>query len=215
MSWPTASRSAIVGSPSSTPRPRSSAAPGSPSSTTTTRGWRERPRTTRPAPSPPLTSTKRQAGWPPILIEEGAEVLTVYDQNGNYGHPDHIQVHHVGIRAAELAGTARVYEATINRDHLLELMAQRAEEMAEIADAPDPEEMNLGVPAEQVTTTVDVRAFIEHKRAAMAAHASQITDESFFMVMPEEAFVAAFGQEWYIRRGSVRATVEDTLFPPP
>jgi len=27
-----------------------------------------------------------------ILEEEHADVLTVYDSNGNYGHPDHIQV---------------------------------------------------------------------------------------------------------------------------
>ena len=148
-----------------------------------------------------------------ILREENAEVLTVYDENGNYGHPDHIQVHHVGIRAAELAATPRVYEATINRDYLLELMAARAAEMAEIEGAPDPDEMNLGMPAEVITTTVDVRAWVPTKRAAMAAHASQITDESFFMQMPEEAFAAAFGQEWFIRRGPDRAAVEDTLFP--
>src|SRR4051794_18051953 len=40
-----------------------------------------------------------------ILRAERADVLTVYDDNGNYGHPDHIQVHRVGMRAAELAGT--------------------------------------------------------------------------------------------------------------
>src|SRR5215210_4215122 len=53
-----------------------------------------------------------------ILTEEDADVLTIYDENGNYGHPDHIQVHRVGSRAAELAGTPRVYMNTINRDHL-------------------------------------------------------------------------------------------------
>ena len=148
-----------------------------------------------------------------ILTEEDAEVLTVYDERGNYGHPDHIQVHHVGIRAAELANTPRVYEATVNRDHFLALMAARSEEMAAIEGAPDPEDFDLGMPAEVITTTVDVRPFIATKRAAMAAHASQINDESFFMVMPEEAFLAAFGQEWFIRRGTDRAAVEDTLFP--
>src|SRR5262245_37776892 len=35
-----------------------------------------------------------------ILVEENADVLTVYDDNGGYGHPDHIQVHRVGMRAA-------------------------------------------------------------------------------------------------------------------
>ncbi len=148
-----------------------------------------------------------------ILIEESAEVLTIYDERGNYGHPDHIQVHHVGIRAAEIARVSRVYEATVNRDHFLELMSQRSEELADLPDAPDPEEFELGMPAELITTTVDVRAFLDRKRAAMAAHASQITEESFFMKMPEEAFVAAFGQEWFIRRGPERAGVEDTLFP--
>ena len=51
-----------------------------------------------------------------ILREERADVLTVYDWHGNYGHPDHIRVHQVGHRAAELAGTPDVYEATLNRD---------------------------------------------------------------------------------------------------
>ena len=45
-------------------------------------------------------------------------MLTIYDDNGNYGHPDHIQVHRVGARAAELAGTPQVFEATMNRDYI-------------------------------------------------------------------------------------------------
>ena len=51
-----------------------------------------------------------------VLREENADVLTTYDWHGNYGHPDHIQVHRVGHRAAELAGTPAVFEATMNRD---------------------------------------------------------------------------------------------------
>ena len=42
-----------------------------------------------------------------ILREEDADVLTIYDDHGGYGHPDHIQVHRVGSRAAELAGRRR------------------------------------------------------------------------------------------------------------
>src|SRR5439155_4236962 len=51
-----------------------------------------------------------------ILADEDADVLTIYDDHGVYGHPDHIQIHRVGVRAAELAGTPRVYESTANRD---------------------------------------------------------------------------------------------------
>ena len=32
-----------------------------------------------------------------ILVEERADVLTSYDPNGGYGHPDHVQVHRVGV----------------------------------------------------------------------------------------------------------------------
>ena len=148
-----------------------------------------------------------------ILREEDAEVLTVYDERGNYGHPDHIQVHRVGIRAAEMAGTPRVYESTMNRDFIVDLMKSRAAEMAHIEDAPDPEEMDLGMPASMITTTVDVRDFVGQKRSAMVAHASQIPADSFFLQLPLDAFSAAFGQEWFIRRGDERATVEDTLLP--
>src|SRR5579863_3915051 len=38
-----------------------------------------------------------------ILDQEHADVFVTYDENGGYGHPDHIQVHRVGIRAAERA----------------------------------------------------------------------------------------------------------------
>jgi len=147
-----------------------------------------------------------------ILREEDAEVLTVYDERGGYGHPDHIQVHRVGIRAAELAGTARVYESTMNRDYLVELMKARADEMGVIPDAPDPEEMDLGMPAALITTTVDVSDFVDRKRAAMVAHASQIPADSFFLLLPPEAFRAAFGQEWFIRRGPRPDEHETWLF---
>src|SRR4051794_4544514 len=147
-----------------------------------------------------------------ILREEDAEVLTIYDENGNYGHPDHIQVHLVGVRAGELAATPRVYEATLNRDHMVEMMRRRATEMGEIEGAPNPEDFTMGMPASVITTTVDVRDYVGEKRAAMQAHASQIPDDSFFLQMPLEAFKEAFGLEWYIRRGDERRTDETWLY---
>lgn len=138
-----------------------------------------------------------------ILRDEQAEVLTVYDENGVYGHPDHIQVHRVGLRAAEMAGTGRVFMATVNRTYLQDL-ASRAEELGVTMPGDDggPTVDGLGVGEERVNAAVDVSDFLGAKRAAMAAHASQISETSFFLAVPPEAFAAMWGTEWYIRVGA-------------
>jgi LmbE family N-acetylglucosaminyl deacetylase len=150
-----------------------------------------------------------------ILEEEDADVLTVYDDHGNYGHPDHIQVHRVGVRAAEIAGTQRVYEATMNRDHMRQLMMST--DRPEGVELPDPDDeffRNFGTPEGDLTTAVDVTGFLAEKRAAMKAHPSQIAESSFFLAMPDDAFEAAFGVEWYVRRGAKRTgpPFETSLF---
>ena len=147
-----------------------------------------------------------------ILREENADVLTVYDENGGYGHPDHIQVHRVGVRGAELAGVDRVYESTLNRDYIVGLMRARVSEMPDIPDAPNPDDFTMGSSEDAITTTVDVRDFVEAKRAAMVAHASQISPDSFFLQLPLDAFREAFGYEWFIRRGPRPAEHEASLF---
>ena len=138
-----------------------------------------------------------------ILREESADVLTIYDENGNYGHPDHIQVHRVGSRAADLAGTPHVLEATISRAHVKALIAEAAAAGQQIGDAPDLEAESIifGVPDEAITTVVDVGDFLDRKRAAIAAHASQVHDTGPFLAMPPEVFRVAMGTEFYIRRG--------------
>lgn len=146
-----------------------------------------------------------------ILREEQAEVLTCYDDNGGYGHPDHIQVHRVGMRAAELTGTPRVYQNTINRDHMLRGMASFAEASAATElDLPEPD-VNFGQPESAITAAVDVTPYLSHKRAAMRAHASQISEQSFFLAMPDDAFAFAFGTEWFIRSGHGPGITETDL----
>jgi LmbE family N-acetylglucosaminyl deacetylase len=144
-----------------------------------------------------------------ILREENADVLTVYDDNGGYGHPDHIQVHRVGIKAAELAGTPRVYQNTMNRDQILR---GRVFMDATTDDMPDIEGRdNFGKPEEVITAAVDVSKYLDTKRAAMRAHASQISDSSFFLAMPMEAFSYGFGTEWFIRDGQGPGITETDL----
>lgn len=148
-----------------------------------------------------------------ILREEHADVLTCYDDNGSYGHPDHIQVHRVGLRAAELAGTPRVYQQTMNREH----MARGVKAFAEQAESTEFELPNLedmpefGKPEAVITAAVDVSPYLDAKRQAMRAHASQISEQSFFLAMPEENFRFSFGTEWFIREGQGPGITETDL----
>ncbi len=140
-----------------------------------------------------------------ILVEERADVLTVYDDNGGYGHPDHIQVHRVGVRAAELAAIDRVFEGTMNRD-AIERSMQTAVEAGLMApeDMPTADE-RFGKSEQLITHAVEVHDRVDQKLAAMRAHASQIGEDSFFLQMPRESFEEVFGTEWFIQRGVPRA----------
>jgi LmbE family N-acetylglucosaminyl deacetylase len=147
-----------------------------------------------------------------ILREEGPDdvVLTIYDDHGGYGHPDHIQVHRVGRRAAEIAGVARVFQGTMNRDDLIRGMRAAAEDDPTLLEElPDlDEEADFGSPEALITHAVDVRDALDLKRKAMIAHASQIADDSFFLAMPPEAFATGFGTEWFIELDATRAEGE-------
>jgi len=160
-----------------------------------------------------------------ILEEEHADVLTLYDENGIYGHPDHIKVWQVGVRAGEIAHTPKVYEATVNRTAWRRRVQEgnapvRTVETVDgvdtLRDVPEGEartiEFPLGVEEDQITTAIDVRDFVGLKKDAMRAHASQITEESFFLKMPDDVFREGFGTEWFILRGAPPGIHEDDLF---
>lgn len=150
-----------------------------------------------------------------VLRQEHADVFIVYDDHGGYGHPDHIQVHRVGVRAAELAGTPHVLEATFNRDHLRRLMeaAASAGDAPEGSEAPEVDDATFGSSDDEITTCIDVRDWTDRKRASMIAHASQIPPDSFFLSMDDDRFAEAFGQEWFIRRGPAVPGDDDWLLP--
>lgn len=132
-----------------------------------------------------------------ILAEVSADVLTIYDDHGLYGHPDHIQVHRVGLVAAERAGTAFVYEATVDRDRTVKRFREMAAELeAHGDDAPNIEDFEeFGVPEADLAYVIDVSAQAPAKRQAMVVHRSQISESSFFLTMPEERFAQMFNYE--------------------
>ena len=150
-----------------------------------------------------------------ILRDERADVLLVYDENGNYGHPDHVQVHRVGVRAAELADTPHVLEATVNRDTVRAFMeAMVASGEATWDDMPDLDnpDVPFGMPDEIITTRVDVRPWAERKVAAMRAHETQVGDLAPFLAMPFAVFREAMGTEFFIRRGVPAGHRDDDVF---
>lgn len=179
-----------------------------------------------------------------VLDRVGADVLTCYDFHGGYGHPDHIQVHRVGHLAAQRLGlggeaAGALFESTMNRTRISELMAAAGDLLGEDAPIPDVPasaqpaggtdgsrtagdtphheraaaeevaasaavEPDFGTSEEGITHAIDVTAVLDIKRASMAAHASQVAADSFFMTLPDEAFAAAFGTEWFILPGAPR-----------
>ncbi len=161
-----------------------------------------------------------------VLREEAADVLTVYDWHGTYGHPDHVQVHRVGVRAAQLVPGVRVLEATANRDEMARMIRDARERGLSIG-SPDPEEEDFdphgpaddgnpfGEPEDVLTLAVDVRDWADHKRRSMACHPSQITDSSFFLEMPDDAFADAFGTEWFIEHDAEPPPRRGWIFPDP
>ncbi|HEX3566735.1 MAG TPA: PIG-L family deacetylase [Acidimicrobiales bacterium] len=134
-----------------------------------------------------------------ILREERADVLVAYDEHGGYGHPDHVMVHRVGLRAAELADTPRVFMATVDRTYLQDLMPSVQGTGLEVTPEMTAMFETIGVPGARVTTEIDVRGYLDVKRSAMRAHASQIGDTGFFLAMSDDVFTAVWGNEWYVR----------------
>jgi LmbE family N-acetylglucosaminyl deacetylase len=98
---------------------------------------------------------------------------------------------------------------------MLRNMREFAERGVGPDEAPPVDEFELGVSEELVTTKIDVRAWLQHKRDAMRAHASQINEQSFFLSMPDEVFEVMWGTEWYIHRGVTTpvAEYETSLVP--
>jgi LmbE family N-acetylglucosaminyl deacetylase len=142
-----------------------------------------------------------------VLREEEADVVVLYDWHGIYGHPDHIQVHRVGHRAVDRAGTPKRFEATFNRDAaragMAEMVESGAPEFQDFDPAGPADDGNpFGTPESEIHLAVDVSAFVTAKRAAITCHASQVTDTSMFLAMPEEIFARAFGTEWFIEPGA-------------
>jgi LmbE family N-acetylglucosaminyl deacetylase len=135
-----------------------------------------------------------------VLHQEDADALVTYDETGIYGHPDHVQVHRASRMAADQAGTATVYEATVDREYLHFVETHLVEE-AILAGDLGMVRSHLGLPSVMITNAIDVSSELDRKRAAMAAHASQIPETTSAFQLGLEQFAAVYGWEWFVRHG--------------
>jgi LmbE family N-acetylglucosaminyl deacetylase len=154
-----------------------------------------------------------------ILRSENADLLLSYQPNGGYDHRDHVQVHRVGKRAAELAGTPRVLEATMPRKFLRLIV-----DLASLLRLPAPYDRDVVgtayAPRHTITHRINVFRFARQKRDALAAHRSQIgstgTVARMFWVLlrlPPQVFGVLFFREWFVDAtgppGEVRRDIFD------
>jgi LmbE family N-acetylglucosaminyl deacetylase len=153
-----------------------------------------------------------------LLRRYQPDVVVTYDENGFYGHPDHIQANRITMAAlAMTAMTPKVYWTTAPRS----MMQRFGEVMREFgADWEEPEAgedapamPEIGLPDEEITTWVDTTEFGGQKFDALAAHASQ-GENIFFLKMGKERFTELMGVETFVRvRDTSGAAVpENDLF---
>jgi len=154
----------------------------------------------------------------PILLEERPQVIVTYDENGFYGHPDHIQANRITRAALEQSGlTASLFYTAIPISAFARFRALMQEAGIEGPGSGDgdDEAPPFGTPDELVGAVIDVAAAADAKFDALAAHASQ-TESSFFLRMGRERFRIAFRNEWFVRAVDPfsRSGVDDDLFAP-
>jgi N-acetyl-1-D-myo-inositol-2-amino-2-deoxy-alpha-D-glucopyranoside deacetylase len=166
-----------------------------------------------------------------VVREVRPQVVVTYDENGGYGHPDHIQAHRVAMGAVAAAadpgyrpelGTAwdvaKVYWCCMP----CSVVRQGIDALAAAGDTgfegvPDATQVPFAVPDEDVAAAVEGQAFADAKRAAMCCHATQILVNGRFFALSNLLGQEILGTEYYrLAKGEPAAartgTWEDDLF---
>ena len=147
-----------------------------------------------------------------VVREVRPQVLLTYDDNGGYGHPDHIQAHRVAMRAVELAAdpsfgrgvpwqVEKVYWNAIPESVLREgirAVREAGDDTFFEGMDPDTDEMpSFVMPDDVVTTKIDGMDQVDAKMAAMRAHANQITVDGPFFALSNNLGNKVWGVEYY------------------
>jgi mycothiol S-conjugate amidase len=154
------------------------------------------------------------------------DLITYPDEQGHYPHPDHLRVHDISMLAWERAGDPewypeagepwvplKLYYSVWSRARVL---AQH-EKMLELGlESPfDDEWLNRPSADDRITTRVDVGDYLDVRRKALIAHATQVDPESpFWFALSPEMSKDAYPYDDYILAASRvdTSTPETDLF---
>ena len=164
-----------------------------------------------------------------IIRDFQPHVITTYDENGGYPHPDHIMCHQISVAAFDLAADPAVhpelgtawqasklyYSFTFHRAQFAALdqaMTERGLESPyteRLKDWPDDPEQ-----AARITTRVECAAYYHLRDQALLAHATQVDPEGPWFSIPLEVHKRAWPTEDYqLARCLVDSEIpEDDLF---
>ena len=146
-----------------------------------------------------------------IVREVRPQVVVTYDDNGGYGHPDHIQAHRVAVAAFDKAGdpsyapgqgepwqASKLYYTAVPKSVLQAgIDAMKAAGETDFFGVDSADDLPFGVPDEQVTTEVDASAWLDAKVGAMRAHRTQIAVDGPFFALSNNVGQQTFGIEYF------------------
>ncbi|WP_380165980.1 mycothiol conjugate amidase Mca [Jannaschia sp. R86511] len=135
-----------------------------------------------------------------LVREFKPHVVTTYDENGGYPHPDHIMCHKVSMEAFEAAGDADryvghgevpwqplklYYNQTFSKAKILTYHQALLDAGAE---SPFAEWMERWEDRDEraVTTKVPVAGYLDAADAALRAHATQVDPDGMWFSVPAE-----------------------------
>ncbi|MFH5824379.1 mycothiol conjugate amidase Mca [Georgenia sp. AZ-5] len=155
-------------------------------------------------------------------------VMTCYDENGGYPHPDHIMSHKVAVAAYDAAADPDAYPEAGEPWAVQKLYYDVSFSVTRI-EAVDGELRRRGLaspfdgwltargdrPRRRATARIECAAYFPRRDEALRAHATQIDPDGFFFAVPRdiEAEVWPFEEFELARtRVPVADALEDDLF---
>jgi mycothiol S-conjugate amidase len=167
-----------------------------------------------------------------LVREFRPHVMTTYDENGGYPHPDHIRTHEVSMLAFEAAGDPERFPGTGEpwqpsklyyhlTFHKARLVALHEACLAEGIESPFAEWLSGWVDkpedADRLTTRVPCGELFEARDEALRAHATQVDPNGRWFHLPVDVQRRVWPTEDYqLARSHVPAVrpgeLEDDLF---